>query len=98
MNYVGTNFCRLNRPLKINNKGKYSLILKSITMINPVAAWFEVTQYDDKKAMSIENLVESTWMSRYPWTYRIMYDCVSEFLGHKFKMPELNNNMLFLLK
>ena len=33
-------------------------------MINPVTRWFERAQYDDKKLISIVNLVETTWLSR----------------------------------
>ena len=35
-------------------------------MINPVTGCFEVTQYNDKIAISITNLVETTRLSRYP--------------------------------
>ena len=35
-------------------------------MIDPVTRWFEVIQYSDKKAMMIMNLVETTWLVRYP--------------------------------
>ena len=35
-------------------------------MINCVTGWFEVVQYDDKRAITIANLVETTWLSRYP--------------------------------
>ena len=54
-------------PYKIRIKGKDPLILKVVTMIDPVTMWFEVKQYSDKKAMTIENLVETNWMVRYPW-------------------------------
>ena len=53
-------------PKKIHRKGKYPLILKSKTMIDPVTGWFEVTQYRNKKAMTIANLIENTWKVRYP--------------------------------
>ena len=43
-------------------------------MIDPVTGWFEITQYDDKRAISITNLVETTWLSRYPRPIEIMYD------------------------
>ena len=43
-------------------------------MIDPVTWWFEVTQYRDKKAMTIVNLVEATWLVRYPWPVEITYD------------------------
>ena len=35
-------------------------------MIDPVTEWFETAQYEDKRVISIVNLVETTWMSRYP--------------------------------
>ena len=31
------------------------------------------------------NLVETTWMSRYPRPIEIMYDQVSEFIGRNFR-------------
>ena len=49
-------------PLKIRIKRKEPLILKAITMIDPVTGWFIVTQYRDKKAMTIVNLVETMWL------------------------------------
>ena len=61
-------------PYKIRRKGKEPIILKAITMINPVTGWFEVTQYSNKKATTITNLVETTWMVRYTWSVDITYD------------------------
>ena len=43
-------------------------------MINTVTVWFEVVQYDDNRAITITNFVETTWMSRYPRTIEITYD------------------------
>ena len=45
-------------------------------MIDPVTVWFEITQYDNKRALSITNLVETTWLTRYPRPMEIMYDQV----------------------
>ena len=53
-------------PYKTRRKGKEPLILKAVTMIYPVTGWFEVTQYSNKKAMTIANLVETTWLDQYP--------------------------------
>ena len=47
---------------KICIKGRDPLILKAVTMIDPVTGWFEITQYNDKKVMTIANLVETTWI------------------------------------
>ena len=43
-------------------------------MIDLVTGWFEVVLYDDKRAITIKNLVEITWMYRYPILIEIMYD------------------------
>ena len=43
-------------------------------IIGPVTGWFETEQYGDKRAISIENLVETTWVSRYPRPIEITYD------------------------
>ena len=54
-------------------------------MIDPATGWFEIVQYDDKRAISIANLVEQQWLSRYPWPSLITYDRGSEFIGHEFR-------------
>ena len=49
-------------------------------MINPVTGWFEITQYNDKREISIANLVENTCLSGYPRPIYIMYNQGSELL------------------
>ena len=43
-------------------------------MIYLVTGWFEIAKYEDKRAISIVNLVKTTWLSRYPRPIEIMYD------------------------
>ena len=43
-------------------------------MIEYVIGWFEITQYDDKRAISIIKLAETTWLTRYPRPAEISYD------------------------
>ena len=54
-------------------------------MIDPVTIWFEVLRYDDIGAITIANLVETTWLSRYPRPIYITYDQGKEFIGHEFR-------------
>ena len=54
-------------------------------MIDPVMGWFKITQYDDKRTIAISNLVETTWLTKYPRLMEIMYDQGSEFIGHEFR-------------
>ena len=45
----------------------------------------EILQYKDKQAATIENVVEQTWLCRYPRPKIITYDRVNKFMGHAFK-------------
>ena len=44
-------------------------------MIDHVTGWFKVTQYNDKRAISMANLVETTWIYIYsrPMEIRIYW-------------------------
>ena len=60
-------------------------------MIDPVTGWFEVKQYRNNKAMTISEMLKTTWMFRYPCQVEITYDQGGEFLGHKFKNSLIEN-------
>ena len=60
-------------------------------MIDPVTEWFEVTQYSNKKAVMIANLVENMWLIWYPWPVEVMYDLGGKLLGHEFKNILIEN-------
>ena len=53
-------------------------------MINPATGWFEIHQYDDKRSITIANIVEQEWFSRYPWPTQVTFDRGSEFMGQDF--------------
>jgi len=72
-------------PYTIRRKGKQPLRMQCCTMIDPATGWFEIAQYDDKRAITIANVVEQYWLTRYPWPTRITFDRGSEFIGHEFK-------------
>ena len=46
------------------NGRKETLHLKAVTMIDSITGWFEVVRYDDKRAINIANLIETTWLYR----------------------------------
>jgi transposase InsO family protein len=54
-------------------------------MIDPTTSWFEIHQYDDKRAITVANIAEEEWFSRYPWPTQVPFDRGSEFIGHEFK-------------
>ena len=43
-------------------------------MIDHVTGWFQIMQYDNKIVISIVNLVETAWLTRYPRPMEITYD------------------------
>jgi hypothetical protein len=51
---------------KSNVKGVKIPPLKCITMINLATGWFEIKQYDDKKSITVANIVEQEWLKHYP--------------------------------
>ena len=53
-------------------------------MIDSITKYFEVTQYNNTKAMTIANLVKTMWLVSYPRPVEIMYDQGGEFLGNEF--------------
>ena len=60
---------------KICREGiNFSLIIKYVMTINPVTGWFEIIQYNEKKSATTENLVDTTWQTRYLQISDILYD------------------------
>jgi hypothetical protein len=65
----GTDCVNLIGPYNIKSnavKGVKIPPLKCITMINPATGWFEIKQYDDKKSITVANIVEQEWLTHYP--------------------------------
>jgi transposase InsO family protein len=55
-------------------------------MIDPATGWFEIQQYNDKQSITVANIVEQEWFSRYPWPTQITFDTRgSEFIGQDFQ-------------
>ena len=72
-------------PYKIRRKGTEPLICRAVTMIDPATGWFEIHQYDDKFSITVANIVEQEWFSRYPWPTMVTFDRGSEFIGQDFQ-------------
>ena len=73
-------------PYKIQTKkcGHKIPELRCVTMIDPVTGWFKIKQYDDKKSITVANIVKQEWLARYPRPYLITLDRGSEFIGQDF--------------
>ena len=79
-------------PYKIRKDGHDDpLILKALTMIDPTTGWSEILRYNNKQADKITNLVDQTWLYRYPSSTIITYNWGNEFLDHAFKNDLIKN-------
>ena len=56
--------------IKVNNK---VLILKYVTIINPITGQFKIKPYGNKGVINIANLVKTTWMTICYWPTEIRY-------------------------
>jgi transposase InsO family protein len=72
-------------PYKIRRKGNKDLICRCVTMIDPATGWFEIQQYDDKQSITVANIIEQEWFSRYPWPTQVTFDRGSKFIGQDFQ-------------
>ena len=50
-------------------------------MIDPATGWFEMARIPNKESPTIANLVEQTWLTRYPWPRILTYDKGTEFMA-----------------
>ena len=58
--------------------------LHAMTMFDPATSWFEVVEIPNKRAITCANLLENTWLCRYPRPQQCIFDNGSEFLGAEF--------------
>jgi len=50
-------------------------------MIDPATGWFKIVQIPNKRADEIANLLEQTWLARYPWSQHVICDRGREFMA-----------------
>mgnify|MGYP000560201289 CR=1 FL=1 len=68
-------------PYTIPAKEGKDLQLHCVTMIDPATGWFEMRELPNKNAITVANIVEQAWLTRYPWPTEITYDKGTEFMG-----------------
>ena len=56
---------------KVKNE---ELIIKHVTMIDPVIRSFKRKKHEDKHVITIAKFIKTTWLTRYPWSMEMMYD------------------------
>ena len=73
-------------PYTVKEKGKKKWILHCLTMIDPATSWFEIAEVPNRRADEVANLLEQTWLSRYPWPQHVIHDRGNEFMAEVHEM------------
>jgi hypothetical protein len=75
-------------PYNIKRKGKKALsTLWCVTMIDPAKGWFEIKDVPGtKRSNVVANIVETTWLGRYPCPQMVTLDRGTEFMAEFSKM------------
>ena len=81
-----TQYVDLIVPYTIPRKGKKSLKLWCLTMIDPATGWFEMAQITNKTAAEIADITKKTWFTRYPLPQLIVFDSGTKFMAEFSKM------------
>jgi Integrase zinc binding domain len=68
-------------PYTVKQKYNEPLRLWCVTMIDPATGWFEMKEIQNKQAINIANIVEQTWLTRYPIPQILTYDRGTEFMA-----------------
>ena len=77
-------------PYKIHYKGKTTLILWCLTIIDTVTGRFDMAPITNKTAVEVADIAERTWFSRYPLPQQITFDRGTEFMANFVKMVRNN--------
>ena len=59
-------------------------------MIDPATGWFEMCELPDKNVITIANIMEQAWLTRYPWPTEITIDKGTEFMAEFAEMVEVD--------
>ena len=65
----------------IHQKGKTDLNLWCVTTIDLATGWMEIKEIPNKQADTIANIVEQTWLTRYPRPSQLNLDRGTEFMA-----------------
>ncbi len=61
-------------------KESTEITLHCLTMIDPCTGWFEIAEIENAKADEVANVLQETWLTRYPWPAEIIMDRGREFM------------------
>ena len=63
-------------------------VLHCLTMIDPTTGWFKIAEVPDTRADNISNILQQSWLVRYPWPTKVICDRGKEFMAETKEMLE----------
>ena len=63
-------------------------------MIDPVTGWFKMAEIKTKSADVIANVIELTWLNRYPWPTEVVLDRGREFMAEFSEMIQKDYGLI----
>eukprot|EP00957_Ditylum_brightwellii_P157155 11961425-Ditylum_brightwellii.AAC.1 len=69
-----------------NGKKKKDFTLWCVAMIDPTTGWFEMAEIKTKRVDTVSNVVEITWLTRYPYPTQVVLDREKQFIAELTEM------------
>ena len=69
------------RKYAMKNETENDIYLQAITMIDSVIGWIETCSVPKVRAYPVGNQVDVAWLTRYPFSNKMIVDRGNEFLG-----------------
>ena len=60
-------------PYPIVKGQPMKFVLHCLTMIDPATGWFEIAEVPNKQADYIANILQQSWLVRYPWPTKLSH-------------------------
>eukprot|EP00957_Ditylum_brightwellii_P157534 11989964-Ditylum_brightwellii.AAC.1 len=59
---------------------KTTAIPHCVTIIDPATGWFKIKETTTRSSNVLANIIEQTWLTRYPWQQKVILDRGTEFM------------------
>ena len=76
------------KKYQMTTKNRKTVYLQAVTMIDLATAWIEIRMVPSACTYLVSNIVELSWLTRYPLPSKVIVDRGNEFLaGFKTMIP-----------
>ena len=80
----------IGKKYQMTTKNGKSIYLQAVTIIDPVSGWIEICTVPSEYADLVSNVVELSWLSRYPLPSKVIVESGKELLAEFKTMIQAN--------